>query len=91
VKRSESKPSSTCLYLVVESRGAWWIDREAKAFGPCDTRDEAISSAFRLIKLFGDPTRPLEVWATADSGRMELIWKGKADDASASDVAVDEP
>jgi hypothetical protein len=40
------KQPSTCLYLVLESRGAWWVDREGKSLGPYETRDEAESGAF---------------------------------------------
>ena len=46
------KRPSTCLYLVLESRGAWWVDREGKSLGPYKTRDEAESGAFHLIEVF---------------------------------------
>lgn len=70
------KHPSTCLYLVLESRGAWWVDREGKALGPYETRDEAESGAFHLIDVFGDPARPIEVWSRDDTGKMRLLWKG---------------
>ena len=70
------KRPSTCLYLVLESRGAWWVDREGKSLGPYETRDEAESGAFHLIEVFGDPARPIEVWSRDDTGKMRLLWKG---------------
>lgn len=72
----DPKPASTCLYLVLQSRGAWWVEREGKSCGPCDTKEEAEGSAFHLIELFGDPARPVEVWSPDDSGKMRMIWRG---------------
>ena len=69
------KPPS-CVYLVLQIGGQWWIDREGKSCGPCQTKDEAEASAFHLLELFGDPERRAEVWSPDDDGKMRLIWKG---------------
>jgi hypothetical protein len=71
------KPASSCLYLVLQARGHWWVEREGKSFGPCADKDEAIDSAFKIIQLFGDPARSAEVWAPDEDGKMQLVWKGR--------------
>ena len=71
-----SKRGSTCLYLVLLSRGAWWVEREGKSLGPFDAQDEAQRGAFNLMEVFGDPSRPVEVWAPDDAGKMRLLWSG---------------
>lgn len=71
----KSKRAPTCLYIVLQSLGAWWVDEEGKSLGPYATRDEAESGAFQLIEVFGDPTRPAELWSRDDAGEIRLIWK----------------
>ena len=66
----------TCLYIVVKVGDTWWVDREGKSYGHCETRDEAESAAFKLIELVGDPARPVEVWSPNDNARIRLVWKG---------------
>ena len=68
---------STCVYLVLESRGAWWVDREGRSLGPCSSKEEAVDAAFKIAQTFGDPERPAEIWAPGESGRMGLIWRGR--------------
>ena len=78
IERSEtSKPACTCCYIVVEIQGTWWIDVEGKPCGPCDTKQEAIECAFKLIDAFGDRSRPAAVYAPGDDGKTELIWQGR--------------
>jgi len=50
---------------------------EGKPCGPCDTKQEAIECAFKLIDAFGDRSRPAAVYAPGDDGRTELIWRGR--------------
>lgn len=73
---SDMRRPSTCLYIVVRVGDQWWVDREGKSYGPCDTRNEAESAAFQLIELFGDPARPVEVWSPNDDAKIRLVWKG---------------
>ena len=70
--------TSTCYYLVLQSRGAWWVEREGRSLGPCQTIDEAINSALSVVELFGDPQRPAQVWAPDHSGKMKLVWQRAA-------------
>jgi hypothetical protein len=70
--------TSTCYYLVLQTCGTWWVEREGRSLGPCQTIDEAINSALSVVELFGDPHRPAQVWAPGQSGKMELVWKRAA-------------
>jgi hypothetical protein len=70
----------SCVHLVLESRGAWWVDREGRTLGPCTSRHEAIEAALQVVQTFGDPGRRAEIWAPDDSGKMALVWKGKPGD-----------
>jgi hypothetical protein len=64
----------TCLYVVIKSRGSWWVDCEGKALGPVDTREEAADYAVKAAELFGDPTRRWEVMVPDDAGKYSLYW-----------------
>ena len=68
---------STCLYLVIKILGSWYVDREGKPYGPCETPEDAIHGAHKLIELFGDPERPAEIWAPDEAGKMHLVWSSK--------------
>jgi hypothetical protein len=72
-----TKKAATCYYIVVEIDGVWWIDVEGKPCGPCEDKDDAIACAFKLVELFGDPSRPAAIYAPADDGHTMLIWRGR--------------
>lgn len=67
----------TCVYLVINSRGSWWVDRDGNSYGPCRTRQEAIQSAHVLAGVLRDSRHRAEIWAPDEGGKMRLIWRGE--------------
>src|SRR5690606_17892476 len=68
----------TCWFIVIKSRGSWWIDREGKAYGPIDDVEEAVNYACKIAETYGDPERQSEVWVPGPAGRHVLHWRGAA-------------
>ncbi len=71
------KTATTCYYIVVQIDGVWWIDVEGKPCGPCEDKEDAISCAFKLIEVFGNPARPAAVYAPDGDGHTKLVWRGR--------------
>ena len=67
---------ATCWFIVIESRGAWWVDCEGHAYGPLENKDEAIRYARKIAEIYGDPKRQALVWAPQREAKPELIWSG---------------
>jgi hypothetical protein len=65
----------TCLYVVIKSRGSWWVDCEGKTLGPVDTKQEAADYAVKVAELFGDPARRWRVMIPDEAGRYILYWE----------------
>lgn len=72
------RPAS-CVYLVLQIGGEWWVERETKACGPYQTKEDAEAGAFHILDLFGDPDRRAEIWSPNEEGKMRMIWKGKVE------------
>jgi hypothetical protein len=66
----------TCWFIIIHSRGAWWVDCEGKSYGPFASPDEAQQEAKRLAEMFGDPSRRSLVFAPNAEGHQELVWTG---------------
>jgi hypothetical protein len=62
------------LYIVIKSRGSWWVDCEGKSLGPVDTKQEAADYAIKAAETFGDPTRRWEVMVPDESGAYVVHW-----------------
>ncbi len=67
---------ATCWFIVIESRGAWWVDCEGHAYGPLENKDEAIRYARKIAEIYGDPKRQALVWVPRNGEKPELIWSG---------------
>jgi hypothetical protein len=65
---------NTCWFVVIQSRGAWWIDCEGKSYGPFTSRNDAKEAAVTIAKTFGDRTRRSLVFAPDDEGKQHLVW-----------------
>jgi hypothetical protein len=61
-------------YIVIQSRGAWWIDREGKAYGPFDSQAEAIAAGPQFIELMGDPAHNNQLYVADESGKFQVVW-----------------
>lgn len=68
---------ATRVYIVIQSRGAWWVDLEGKPCGPCATRDEALHTAHQLVDLVEMGLDPVEIWAPDENGRQHLEWESR--------------
>ena len=44
---------TTALYIVIQSRGKWFVDFEGRAHGPHDTREAAAMEARRRERELG--------------------------------------
>jgi hypothetical protein len=66
----------TCWFIVIQSRGAWWVDREGRSYGPFLNQREAEQYARKIAETDGDPKRRSEVWAPGLGGGPVLRWKG---------------
>ncbi len=68
----------TCWFIVIASKGSWWIDCEGKSYGPLDDRQAAIENARRIAQTYGDPKRRADIWVPDDDRKMQLHWSGPA-------------
>jgi hypothetical protein len=67
----------TCWFIVIESCGSWWVDCEGKAYGPVSSKEQAVTEAKKLARIFGDPERRSDLWSPDDSGKLQLVWSGE--------------
>jgi hypothetical protein len=65
---------STALYVVISSRGDWWVDIEGRASGPFATREAAAVEATQLAQFAAHTGRESEVLVPDDSGRHRVVW-----------------
>lgn len=73
---------SRALYVVILSRGRWWVDFEGRAFGPFETKDLASAEAKHLAQYQAHSGRTAEVLVPDDSGRHRVTWTSTADYAA---------
>ena len=62
------------LYIVIESRGKWWVDFEGRAHGPHDTREQAALEARSQAQFMAQMERPSEVLVPDGSGKYWVVW-----------------
>jgi hypothetical protein len=67
------------LYVVILSRGDWWVDFEGKAHGPFSSREEAGEEACQLAQYLAHMGRESEVLVPDDSGRHRVMWTSGAE------------
>jgi hypothetical protein len=66
----------TRWFVVIESRGSWWVDCEGRSYGPVASKQEAAVAARRLANVFDDPRRQSEIWVPDAGGKPQRIWLG---------------
>lgn len=65
---------ASALFVVILSRGTWWVDFEGKAHGPYDSRERAAEEARDLAQFSAHSGRESEVLVPDDSGRHRVVW-----------------
>jgi hypothetical protein len=75
--------SPTAIYIVIQSRGSWWVDFEGKAHGPYKSREEAAVEAGDLAKFSAHAGRRSQVQIPDDDGRYRVAWQSGTDDVAA--------
>lgn len=65
------------LFLVIQSRGAWWVDFEGKAHGPHASRQEAALEARELARFAAHNDRISEVLVPDEAGKFWVIWSSR--------------
>ena len=66
----------TNWFIVIQARGAWWIDNEGMEFGPFPTKEMAAAEALTIARKFGDARRRSRLYWPAENGEHTLIWEG---------------
>jgi hypothetical protein len=66
----------TAIYIVISSRGAWWVDLDGEADGPFGTLDAAISQAVETAKATSRRGGRSEV-RVAGNARDSLIYQSQ--------------
>jgi hypothetical protein len=67
------------LYLVIQSRGDWWVDFEGKAHGPFPSRSNAALEAQSLARFQAHSGREAEVLVPDEQGRYWVVWSSLSD------------
>lgn len=65
---------SSALYLVIRSRGSWWVDLEGTASGPFATFEPALDEARHLARNMARAGRRSEVLVPNEVGRYVVDW-----------------
>lgn len=66
------------LYLVIRSRGSWWVDFEGTATGPFETREAAALEARTLAQANEHGGRIAQVLVPDGDGRYWVVWSARA-------------
>lgn len=65
---------STALYVVISSRGDWWVDFEGRASGPYPTKEDAAVEATQLARFASHSGHDSEVLVPDENGRHRIVW-----------------
>lgn len=68
----------TALYIVLQSRGKWWVDFEGQAHGPYETRETAALEGRTLAQQTGYGERASEVLVPDSAGKYWVVWSSRA-------------
>jgi hypothetical protein len=73
---------TTALYIVIQSRGKWWIDHEGEAKGPYETREIAALEGRALAQMAGHTNHIAEVIVPDSAGKYWVVWTNRAGDTA---------
>ncbi|HEX4298352.1 MAG TPA: hypothetical protein VHZ56_10045 [Devosia sp.] len=68
---------ATALYIVIQSRGKWWVDFEGRAHGPHDSRETAALEARNQAQFMAHMERPSEVLVPDNVGKYWVVWDSR--------------
>ncbi len=68
---------ATALYIVIQSRGKWWIDFEGRSHGPFDKREAAALEARNQAQFTAHMNRPSEVLVPDSNGKYWVVWNSR--------------
>ena len=68
---------ATALYIVIESRGKWWVDFEGRAHGPHESREAAALEARNQAQFTAHMNRPAEVLVPDNNGKFWVVWNSR--------------
>jgi hypothetical protein len=68
---------ATALYIVIHSRGKWWVDFEGRAHGPHDSREAAAMEARNQAQFTAHMNRPSEVLVPDSEGKYWVVWNSR--------------
>ena len=70
---------STALYVVISSRGDWWVDFEGHASGPFASKEDAALEATQLARFAAHSGHESEVLVPDENGRHRIVWASEAE------------
>lgn len=70
---------STALYVVILSRGDWWVDFEGHANGPFATKEDAALEATQLARFAAHSGHDSEVLVPDEHGRHRIVWASETE------------
>ena len=72
----------TAIYIVIESRGGWYVDFEGKSYGPFADTEAAAIEAGDLAKFSAHAGRRSQVQVPDSKGRYRVAWQSGTDDVA---------
>ncbi len=69
---------ATALYIVIQSRGRWWVDFEGESVGPFDTREQAALEGRSRAQGTMFDGRISEVLVPDSAGKYWIVWSSRA-------------
>ena len=68
---------TTALYIVIQSRGKWYVDFEGRAHGPHESREAAALEARNQAQFSAHMDRPSEVLVPDADGKYWVVWNSR--------------
>jgi hypothetical protein len=68
---------ATALFIVINSRGKWWVDFEGRAHGPHESREAAAMEARNQAQFAAHMNRPAEVLVPDNEGKFWVVWNSR--------------
>jgi hypothetical protein len=72
---------ATALYVVILSRGKWFVDFEGESHGPYESRSAAAFEAKLLAEMSAQLRRESQVLVPDEEGKYWVVWDSRAPEA----------